>query len=81
MPSFELITQHGRPIAALVPRDVNDQQLAIIRGLLPEQSFFQQPLSVRWSAGRVISTNDWACDQLRRIPMTRPKQTIKLAFL
>jgi len=78
--SFLLISEFGRPIAALCHHPVTNQQLTIITSLLPEHSYNRRDLCQRWNQEFVIAPEDWAKAQLRRVPMLPPKG-IQLAFL
>lgn len=77
---FELITEHSRPVAALVPAGVTGRQLKSIYELLPPGSCLQTELQQRWKVANVLSTQEWAAAQLHRRPMLRPRGK-KLAFL
>lgn len=81
MTTFELITEHGTPIAALVSAAADNHQLNIIYALLTPGDCYNQPaLANRWRVNRVLSTDAWAAAQLKRRPMLKPK-TLRLAFL
>jgi len=78
--TFKLIIEEGCPVAAIVPWEISDRQLDIIYCMLPARCFAQLELEKRWGGDRVLATNDYAQEQLRRRPMLKPK-SIELAFL
>lgn len=81
MNQFSLISEHGRPIAALIPHGLSPTQLRDIYSLLPPSSFNDPELATRWQCALVASPADWASAQKRRVPMLAPKQQLRLAFL
>jgi hypothetical protein len=81
MKRFEIITEFGSPIAALVSAAVDNHQLNTIYALLTPGDCYNQPaLAKRWAVNRVLATDAWAAAQLKRRPMLKPP-TLKLAFL
>jgi len=81
MATFELITEHGKAVAALLPRQVMlAGQLGVIYAMLSPQACLSVELANRWNVYAVACDPDRARAQLRRIPMTKPKNTIKLSF-
>lgn len=80
MTIFELITEHGRPIAALFPDTLPILQLKTVYELLPPGACLNHALAARWELYAVACCPDWAAEQWRRVPMLKPK-TLKLAFL
>lgn len=77
---FELILQFAQPVAAIIPEHIATVQLAIIYRLLPPSAIIQRHLSDRWNKAMVLSTDDWASEQLRRVPCF-PPSGVKLQFI
>jgi hypothetical protein len=80
MITFELILQDDSPAAAIITKEITDEQLWLIYSMLPPSCFCQWDLAKRWKVDRVLASEDWASAQLRRQPMLQPKG-IKLAFI
>jgi len=77
---FELISEHARPVAALVPGNVTGRQLKSIYELLPPGACLQTELQQRWQIANVLATPEWSSAQLHRKPMLKPRGK-RLAFL
>jgi hypothetical protein len=73
MRTFELILEFNRPTAAIVCQPISSNELDTLYALLPPESLSQPGLSERWNARLVICPPDWAREQLRRVPMFKPK--------
>lgn len=82
MHTFELITEHRKPVAALLRAPLaDDVQLRHLFAILPDTARIAYTLSQRWQVKCVFADPDWAAAQLRQVPCVPPKQTVKLAFL
>ncbi len=78
---FQLVSEHGRPIAALIPPGATGTEIRNIYSLLPPASLNSPLLAERWAQGIVASPIEWSERQLRRVPCLPPKPTLKLQFL
>lgn len=76
---FELILEYNQPIAVIIPERIAADQLIIIYKLIPSNSINQRQLAARWNCSMVLSGDDWANQQFRRVPMLPPRG-VKLAF-
>jgi hypothetical protein len=81
MNQFSLVLEFGRPVAALVPTRLPAAQLVSLLRVMPPAVFDQPELATRWNLAHVFACPEWSRDQKRRVPMTAPKQTLKLAFV
>lgn len=80
MTTFELITECGRPVAAVITKPLSREQLHTLYALLPSGACLSPDLAGRWDVNAVCCTDDWASQQLHRAPCFKPKgQT--MAFL
>ncbi len=71
--TFDLVSEHNRPVAAILPQPVTGAQSRVIYQLLPREATFQEALASRWNVSAVYAPPAWAKAQLARVPMTRPK--------
>jgi len=78
--NFELVTAGNRIEAVLLSQSVPPEQIKAIYRILPEHYRLFPMLAKRWHLWGVITHEDWYCQQLARVPMTRPKQTLQLSF-
>jgi len=78
--TFELMTAGNRIEAVLLATEVPPEQIKEIYRILPEHYRLFPLLSKRWHLWGVITHEDWHIAQLARIPMTRPKKTLRLSF-
>ncbi len=81
MNQLSLITECGKPVAAIIPERLSAQQLHTVFALLPAKAVQQGDLATRWNQTYVFATGEWASEQRRRVPVSIPKQTVKLAFV
>ena len=79
MHDFELIFEYDRAVAAILPQRLGASQLRTLYSLLPPNSCIQTELQNRWGVECVISTQDWAAEQLHRKPMFR-KRGVRFQF-
>lgn len=80
LPAFELVVEHGRPVAALI-RDIEPftaNQIKMVYSLLPNSANCKSDwtLAERWSRDVVACLPEWAAEQKRRIPMTAPRDNV-----
>jgi hypothetical protein len=78
LPTFEIVVELGRPVAALI-KDIepfDPRQIKFVYGILPVFSFNDSELARRWEFDLVACEPAWAKEQLRRVPMTRPRDNL-----
>jgi hypothetical protein len=81
-PEFELVSEHGRPVAALI-KDLTPfvgPEIQFVYSLLPAAAINDRALCRRWNLALVACHPDWARDQLHRVPCTKPKVAVHLVL-
>lgn len=73
MGTFELIFEFGKPVAAIIPDRISAGELRTIYQILVPESYDQPTLAQRWDVTMVICPATWAREQLRRVPMFKPR--------
>lgn len=71
---FDVITNlDHRPEAIIGFGELRGHQFDALYALLPDTALSQPELARRWSAVFVLATAAWADEQLKRVPMLKPK--------
>lgn len=70
---FTLISEHQRPVAAILDSTPTLAERKTVYELLPRDAHIDTLLAQRWGVAEVLSPPAWAQEQFHRRPMLKPR--------